>query len=365
VLNALDPKGFSMTDTSAIDEEVARLSAIVDEHRRLIAESPGSLYAAHADALMSLASRWAELADPAKALAAAEEGVAHFRALAAADSGIFGVHLASALNNLSNRLSESDRETDAVTTGGEAVTQARGALEKRPDQARFVLISALLNQAGRAWKNGTVSAALEQMREAAEAFRDGGEAMAPYLGVMVEALHKNALALAEMGLWHQAIDVRRLVATCFPPPVPPPVRHLLGLTLDQGATAMRAVGKLAEALPFAEEAMAIGRSLVEADADRYTLFLAQMQANLAALRHQSGELGEAMEMVLEAINNFQQAARTNAAATVAPLAATLGIFAEVLTTLGHAEQAATVLAQRDGLLEVMEKAQAAAGGAPA
>jgi len=352
-----------MTNDSALDEEVARLSAIVDEHRRLIAESPGSLYAAYADAAMSLASRLADLANPSQALAAAEEGVTHFRALAAADNGIFGVHLASALNNLSNRLSEVAREADAVAAGDEAVTHARGALERRPDQARFVLVSALLNQAGRAWKSGAVMTALEQMKEATGAFRDGGDAMAPYLGVMVEALHKNALALSEMGMWDQAVAVRRMVATCFPPPVPAPVQHLLALTLDQGAAALNTAGKIALALPMAEEAATVARALAGADAGRYMLFLAQTQSNLALLRHQAGGHPEAMEMVLEAISNFQQAAHTNAAATVVPLSATLSIFAAVLTALGHTEQAETVLAQRDGLLKVMEQAQAMTEGA--
>ena len=62
-------------------------------------------------------------------------------------------------------------------------------------------------------------------------------------------------------------------------------------------------------------------------------------------------------MALEAINLLQQVAQTDASAAVEPLVVTLGTFAAILTSLGHPDQAETILAQRAGLLETLEKAK--------
>jgi tetratricopeptide (TPR) repeat protein len=347
-----------MPTDPAPDAEVVRLAAIVDEHRRLLAESPGSLFPVYADSLMTLGACLAELGRGDEALAAALEGVAHFQALAVGEPGTFGVHLASALNNLSNRLQEAGRDADARRAGGEAVALARAALAERPEQARFVLVSALMNQAGRAWRDGAAVAALADMEAATVAFRDGGESMATYLGVMVEALHRNAMALGEAGLWTEAVAVRRMTGLCFPGGQPSPVGHLLALTLEQAAHALSAAGRAGEGLPLIEEALEIARRLAAEDPTQYRLFLGQTLGNLASRQYEAGAHAEAMEAALEAIGLFQQVAETDAASAVLPLSVTLETFAAILAALGQPDQAAIVLTQRDTLVKVMEEARA-------
>jgi len=342
-----------MSDAAA---EVARLAAIVDEHRRLMAESPGALFPVYADAQINLASRLAELGRHEEALAAAVEGVAHFQSLAATDSATFLVHLASGFNNLSSRLADSGRADDAQRAGAEAVHLSRQALAHQPEQARFLLVSALMNEAGRAWRANQALPALNAMGEAVTVFAEGGEALAGHLGVMIDALHKNAMALVEANRWPEAVAVRRMTVKCFGGPVPAPVHHLLALTLQQAAFAAAATGRPAEAVPLADEAVGLARSLLAHD-PKYMLFLAQSLGNLASRLHEAGEQESALETAMEAVNMLQGVAETDASAAVAPLAVTLDTFAAILTALGHADQAETVRAQRAGLLDTMEKAK--------
>lgn len=348
-----------MTDTSPSPaEELARLEATIAEHRALIADNPDNLYPVFADSLMSLAVILAEGGNHAEAVAAAEEGAEHFRHLADADPGTFRVHLASALNNLSNRLGEVERDDEARRACDDSIGLAREALaDPNPIQARFVLVSALMNQSGRSWRLGEPERAIGEMDAAVDAFRDGGEALNQFLGVMVDALHKNAMALAEANRWDEAIAIRRMTGKLFPGATPAPVNHLLALTLEHAAFAQSRAGQPGQALPLVEEAVDISRSLAEAEPEQYTLFLAQSLSNMASRQFEAGASPQALEAALEAIKLYQDAAHINAADTVVPLAMTLETFANILASLGHEEQARTVLSQRDDLLEIAKQVE--------
>jgi len=338
------------------EQEISRLTAIIEEHRQQMAASPEALSPVYADALMTLSALLAEGGRAEEALAAAIEGVGHFQQLANGDPANFIVHLGAAFNTLSNRLTELNRAADARRAGDQAVILSRLALEHQPQQARFILVSALMNQAGRSWRASEALVALGEMEEAVTVFADGGEAMASHLGTMIDALHRNALALAEAGRWSEAVAVRRMTARCFADPVPAPVNHLLALTLEHAAYAASAAGQPADAVPLVTEAVALARLLAQADG-KYLLFLAQSLGNLACRQHEAGLDAEGLEVALEAINLLQQVAQTDASAAVEPLVVTLGTFAAILTSLGHADQAETILAQRAGLLETLEKAK--------
>jgi tetratricopeptide (TPR) repeat protein len=342
------------------DQDLAALDAVIAEHRTRLAVEPDKAFPAFADALMGRAARLAEMQRHDEALSAAEEGIAHYRVLHAADDGVFAVHLASALNNLSNRLSDLERDAEARSKGDEALRLARTSLETHPDQARFVLISSLLNQSGRSWRAGEPLRALEEMQAAVDVFRDGGEAMSAFLGVMVDALHRNALALAEARRWEEAIAVRRLCAALFPADgVPLPVHHLLGLTLQQAAFAKSRDGAPGESLPLVEEAVELARGLVEAVPEQYRLFLAQSLANLATRQHEAGAHAEALDSVIEAVNGFQEAAKADPGDALIPLVTTLDTFSAILLALGHQDQAQTIIEQRDHLMEVLSEIKAA------
>jgi len=344
-----------MTEATGQDEDLVRLEGIVAEHRAKLAEAPGGALPAYADALMGLAGKLAELSRHDEALAAGEEGVAQFRALYQAEREVYAVALASALNNMSNRLSDLGRDDEARAAGDEALELAASALEASPDQARFVLVSTLMNQAGRSWRGGQSLRAIEEMGTAVDVFRDGGEALFSFLGVMVDALHRNAMALSEAARWEEAVMVRRMTAQVFPAErIPAPVNHLLALTLQQAAFATSRDGRPGEALPLVEEAVELARALAEAAPDQYRLFLAQSLANLAGRQHEAHADPEALESALEAVNTFQEVAKVDAPSALVPLAATLETFASILATLGHDDQARNVLAQREQLMSVIK-----------
>jgi Tetratricopeptide repeat len=349
-----------MTVDLTQDEEVVRLAGIISEHQALIDENPDGLYPAYADALMNLAARLADLGKPNEALAAALDGVEHFSALVDADAEHFRIHLASACNNLSNRLAENGHDDDARTAGEQSIALARSSVTTHPDQGRFVLISALMNQASRLRQAGEIVGALEAMREATTTFRKGGEPLKPFLGVMVESLHRAGLGLAESGLWDEAVTVRRLTGDCFGESVPAPVHHLLALSLEQAAHALSAAGRHADAIAMIEEGVAIARKLVTDAPGDYELFLAQTLGGLASRLHESGNNMDAMQAAAESIGHFQKVSESDAAAAVLPLSVTMETFATILIALGHSEQAESVLAQRDGLVKLIEDAQAQA-----
>lgn len=350
-----------MTDTNQAAsteaaDEIARLSAIIADHQDRLADNPDAAFPEYADALMGLAARLAETGQGEEALVRAVEGVDHYRLLFEADPATFGVHLASALNNMSNRLSDLGRDDEARLAGDEAFALARAAIAHKPGEARFVLVSTLMNQSGRSWRAGQSLRAIEEMGTAVELFREGGEDLMSFLGVMVDALHRNAMALSEAARWEEAVAVRRMTADVFPADnIPAPVHHLLALTLQQAAFAKSRDGAPGEALPLVEEAADLARGLSDAQPDQYRLFLAQSLANLASRQHEAHADEQALEAAVEAVNVFQEVAKVNPGDALVPMLATLETFASILATLGHHEQARTILAQREQLLSVLEQ----------
>jgi tetratricopeptide (TPR) repeat protein len=360
----LAKKDAPMTDeTRSAEAEVARLRSTIDDFAKRRAEEPGTLFPAEADALMQLAMHLAELGQHAEGAIAAEEGVAMFRAMVEAEPATFTVHLASALNNLSNRLVEVERFDEAAAAGDSAVKLAGEAMAAKPDEARFVLVSALVNQAGRLLGAGDTAEAVKRLIAAVEAFREAGDAAAPFLGPMIEALHRAAIAFTELGLWGEALDTRRLTVYLFGDPgAPPPVVHLLALTLQQAALALGRGGNPAEALKCADEAVQLARQLIAVDAEQYKGFLAQALGTLAGARQATGQPKEGLDVALEAVNLFHEVVHLDPAGAVPALIVTLENLAAILTTLGLAEQADTVIAQRDQLRGTLEELLAVGQG---
>ncbi len=334
--------------------DFARLTQTVAEYRAKLAQEPDAAFPAFADALVGLAAQLADQGKPTEALALSQEGVDHFRLLLEADRPNFTVPLASALNNLSNRLSDLGQDDEARKAGDEALALAKSAVDAFPQQARFVIVSTLMNQSGRSWRAGQSLRAIEEIGTAVETFREGGEGLYSFLGMMVDVLHRNAMSLSEAGRWHEALEVRRMTVKLFPDDsVPAPVYHLLALTLQQTAYALSRDGQPGESLPLAEEAADLAQGLAEIAPDNYRLFLAQSLANLASRQHEAQADEEALESAAEAVEVFQDVAQNDPQAVIPSLAATLETFAAILSTLGHDSQATNVLAQREQLLAAM------------
>lgn len=339
------------TDYAAMD--VDRLQA---ELAALRAGADSAADSAFADAAMALSAKLAEAGQPERALAVADEGVDHLRRLHGEQPAAWAVHLASALNNLSNRLSDLARDEDGRRAGDEALELAQSALETQPAEARFVVVSTLMNQSGRSWRGGQSLRAIEELGTAVDVFRDGGEALYSFLEFMVDVLHRNALALAEGGLWEEAIAVRRMGTKLFPEDQAPlALLHLLAMTMQQAAFAKSREGYFGEALPLAEDAADIARDLATTEPQQYRLFLAQSLAGLASRQHEAQAHEQALEAAVEAVGVFQDLAKQDPLAALEPLVPTLQTFASILTVLGHGAQAQTILAEREKLMAALDQ----------
>jgi len=339
--------------------EIARLGAIVAEFRRRLELSPGSLFPAHGDSLLRLGTLLADDGQTEAALAAVVEAVALFRALAEAEPFSFSVHLTSALNSLSNRLHEAGQADASHQAAEEAVLVGRKAAAGQPDHGRFVLVSALINLAGKHMRDGDAHGTVNNLAEAAEIFRNAGEAGEPFLGAMIETLHGAAMTFAEIGAWNEAVESRRLMVSVFAADPPPAVVHLLALALYQAAQAALAEGAAELANTRAAEAAGLARTLVAADPATYRLFLAQVLGNLAGCHHASGQLADGLAVALESVDLFHDSMGNDPAVGVPSLILTLENLSAILSGLGLPDQAATVDQQRAQLrasLEIMLKA---------
>lgn len=344
-----------MTDFNAMD--VAELTAVIEGHRPAVRAVPPALIPDFAEASLALAAKLAETESFELALMAAVEGVDHLRLLFKDQPAEYAVHVASALNNLSNRLTDLGRDEEARAAGDEAFTMAKRELLDggKPAEARFVLVSTLMNQSGRSWRANQPLRAIEELGTAVDYFREGGESLSSFLGLMLEVLHRNAMALAESGLWAEAIAVRRMAVDVFPKDEAPlAILHVLALTLQQGAMALTREGMFGQALPLVEEAADLARDLAETEPAQYRLFLAQSLANLAGRQHEAGANDQALEAIIEAVTIFQELAKENGAEVLEALIPTLDTFASILTQLGNDGLAATIVAQRDQLLAAVQ-----------
>ncbi|RAU21503.1 hypothetical protein CU669_12435 [Paramagnetospirillum kuznetsovii] len=326
----------------------------MDQFRDKSESRPDTLYPAHADALLRLGSLLGESGDVAAALGAVTEGVHILRVLSEVEPDNFSIQLASALNALSNRQSDAGAAEESAATAAEAVALSRAAMESKPDQARFVLVSSLINLAGKYMRDGDAESCLNQLAEAAEVFKGGGEAGIPFLGPMVEALHRAAMAFAEVGLWGEAVDTRRLMIGLFPDGPPAAMVQLLSLTLQQASLAMAGEGRVDVALQCADESVELARLLFDKDSDEYKLVLAQALGNQGGRRHQAGNTQAALEVVLESVNLFHQVVHADPSAAVPSLILTLGTMSSILTELGMKDQAAVVDEQKANLQKTME-----------
>jgi tetratricopeptide (TPR) repeat protein len=341
-----------MSDNDA--GEVERLAAVIADFRRRNAEEPDSLYPAQGDALLQMGTLLASQGKLDEGIEAITRAVEIFRGLADVEPATFCVSLASALNALAGRLTEAGNDEGAAQAGDASVELASVALEVQPEQARFVAVSTLINQAGRRLRAGQTATAVDSLTGAVKTFRDGGESGAPYLSAMIEALHRSAIAFTELGRWPEAIDTRRLMVDLFPEGTPPAVAHLLALTLHQAALSLSQAGRFGDAHACADEACELARELFKNEPDQYRLFMAQCLGSLAGRRHEVGRTADALDPALQAVDLFHVCVNLDPKAAVPALVLTLESLAAILGALGLADQAEVVLRQHEQLKGALE-----------
>jgi tetratricopeptide (TPR) repeat protein len=335
-------------------EEIARLAALAADFRRRLEFDPGVVYPAHAECLWQLGNLRIAHGDTESGLLALSEAIGLYRAIAQVQPDSYAVQLASLLNSQSNLLAEASHLEEARAVGADAVEHARQAMDEYGDQARFVLVSSLINLAGLKMRSGDTAGTVDELAHAVEVFRDGGSAGQPFLGSMVEALHRAAMAFTEVGLWAEAIDARRLLIGLFGEAPPAAVVQLLALTLQQASAALAGAGETDKALVHAREAVDLARVLFQADGSLHRLALAQAVGNLAGRHHDAGLLKEGLDLSLEAVDLFHEAVSMDPVHAVPSLIVTLDSMAAILDALGLPDQAATVREQRVQLQETLK-----------
>jgi len=153
-----------------------------------------------------LALAYQNRGDGEKALATSEEAVRLHRELVDRDLNAFLPELASALNNLSNRLSDSGRIEEALAAGEEAVRLHREHVARNADANLAELASALNDLSNRLSDSGRIEEALAASEEAVRLYRAlAGRDPGAFLPELASALNNLSNRLSDSGRIEEAL----------------------------------------------------------------------------------------------------------------------------------------------------------------
>jgi hypothetical protein len=152
-------------------------------YRALARENPQAFTPNLAASVSNLATFLSEAGDRQGALAAAQEAVALYRALARENPQAFTPNLAASVSNLAGRLSEAGDRQGALAAAQEAVALYRALARENP-QAFTPNLAMSLGAYGQALLNGGTAA---DARLAMAAFLDGAQAIKPFMDAMPQA----------------------------------------------------------------------------------------------------------------------------------------------------------------------------------
>ncbi|MBF0335196.1 MAG: tetratricopeptide repeat protein, partial [Alphaproteobacteria bacterium] len=249
---------------------------------------------------------------------------------------------ASALVDLSNRLSASGDREEAIEIAKEAVNTYRSLEVSRPDTVPGLAI-ALSNLSQRLSDVGRREEAMKATREAVEVRRRLAEARpVDFLPDFATAVSNLSNQLSGLGrrdeavkTIREAIDSYRVLARTRPDTFLP----VLASALVNLAAFLSELGRHAEALAPATDAVAIYRQLAAARPEPLLPDLATTLNNQGALLSALNQLEDASRVVSEAIAIYRRLAATRPEAFLADLAKTLDKHGKILAELGSHEEA--------------------------
>ncbi|KAF7973304.1 hypothetical protein HWV62_15625 [Athelia sp. TMB] len=183
---ALIDQSASFRDSGKREEALAAIEEAVSLFRALAKDFPDALSADLAWSLRILSSCLADVRRREDALAAIEEAVEAQRGLAKNRPSDSDTELALSLNHLSNRLSGLDRHEEALLAIQESVDLYRIAAEDQPEASRPGLAASLYNLSSRLSKYDLREEAVVAIQEACSIFR--------ILAAEQPALYDNNLA---------------------------------------------------------------------------------------------------------------------------------------------------------------------------
>jgi tetratricopeptide (TPR) repeat protein len=312
--------------------------------KRLTAEpSKNTNRSVLASALNNLANRLIAVGQREKALARAQEAVDIRRELAAAQPIGFRTDLAGSLHNLANMLSALGRREEALERAQETVDLYRESAADHPDAFRPELAGSLNNLANRLIALGRREEALARAQEAVDirrelavaqpdAFRPKLAGSLNNLANILGALGRREEALARA---QEAVDIRRELAAAQPDFFRPD----LAMSLNNLATRLGELGRQEESLARARESAELYRELAAAQPDSFRPNLAGSLNNLAIGLSDLGLREEALARAREAAELHRELAAARPDSFRPDLAMSLNTLAIRLSDLGLREEA--------------------------
>jgi hypothetical protein len=271
------------------------------------------------------------------------------RTLAEANPDRYLPNLASALNKLSNALSDLGRRGEALTACQEAVELRRTLAEANPDRYLSDLARSLNNLSVVLSNLGRRGEALRAIQEAVEHHRTLAEANPDrYLPDLAMSLINLSNAVGDLGrpgealtAIQEAVELRRTLAEANPD------RYLPDLAgaLNNLAGRLHGLGRRGEALTACQEAVELRRTLAEANPDRYLPDLAMSLNNLSVTLSDLGRLREALTASQEAVDHYRTLAEANPDRYLPDLATSLNNLSSGLSDLGRSSEAAQCFAE--------------------
>ncbi len=289
-----------------------------------------------------LGTRLAQAGKADQALAPAEQAVAIYRELAAANPGHYDPDLAAALANLGVRLYQLGRPADAVAAAEEAVTIRRELAEADPGQYLPDLAVSLSNLGADFAALGKPSEALAAAQEGAGIHRQLAQVNpGRYLPELAASLVNLAAMFSRLG---RAADARScaqesaaiywMLASTHPDRFLPD----LATSLTNLGALLADLGYAADALLPSGRAVALYRQLAGINPDRYQPELATSLTNLGTLLSELGRPAEALAQSEDAVAILRELAKRTPGSRRHDLASALSNLGISLAGLGrHAD----------------------------
>ncbi|MFG3318131.1 SAV_2336 N-terminal domain-related protein [Streptomyces sp. NPDC048171] len=254
-------------DPADARDEDGLVAITVRRYRELARQDPDAYRFDLARALNNLSNRLSESGRSEEALAAITEAVDLYREAAPLNPTSVRSDLARYLSNLSVRLGDVGRSEEALAAITEAVTFYRDSVSENLDVSRADLATTLNNMSNRLSESGRSEEALAAITEAVDLYReaaplnptDGRPGLARALNNLSNRLSESGRSEEALAAITEAVDLYREAA----PLNPTDGRPGLASSLNNLAVRLGERGRREEALAAVAEAVEIRRHLAE------------------------------------------------------------------------------------------------------
>jgi tetratricopeptide (TPR) repeat protein len=343
----------------------AHFAAKLNHHAESIAafEALLALYTDPADRATAL-NNLANLLSATQRISQAEEAYAEAlairRKLAEANPDTYMPHVAATLNNLANLFSETQRMSQAEEAYAEALAAYRKLAEANPD-AFLADVAMTLTNLGLLYRDTQrISQAEESYADALAIRRNLAQANPnAYLPDVASTLNNFGLLYATTQrmtqaeeAYAEALAIRRSLAQANPDAYLPYVAN----TLNNLAVLYSDTQRIGQAEDAHDEAIAIRRKLAQANPDAYLPDVATTLNNLAILYRATQRMSEAERAYAEALAAYRKLAQANPDAYLPSVATTLNNLGYFFLLAERLQEASDHAAEAECILDPLWRA---------